>query len=170
MSMIGIGNQEFFAMYATFGFTGHVQVLVRTNVKIYKNDEPWYCRPCKINLFPYFELTNNQLIKLHENNKTKNINKDCNTFCNSQKISVVCSVCDKRNNRADTSASCRNCNSVVHKKCSWLKQAKLLELKRDRGSFLWECSTCMKDEFPFHSVGNMDIVSGSFNSNFSCKF
>ena len=27
----------------------------------------------------------------------------------------------------------------------------------------------MKDEFPFHSVDNMDIVDGSFNSNFSCK-
>ena len=133
------------------------------------NDEPWYCRPCKINLFPFFELTNNQLIKLHENNKTKSINKDYNTFCNSQKISIVCSVCDKRNNRADTSVFCRNCNSVVHKKCSRLKQAELLELKRDRVSFLWECSTCMKDKFPFHSVDNMDIVSGSFNSNFSCK-
>ena len=95
MSMIGIGNQEFFAMYATFGFTGHVQVLVRTNMKIYKNDEPWYCRPCKINLFPYFELTNNQLIKLHENNKTKNQNKDYNTFSNSQKISIVCSIVQK---------------------------------------------------------------------------
>ena len=35
------------------------------------NDEPWYCRPCKINLFAFFELTNNQLLKLHENNKTK---------------------------------------------------------------------------------------------------
>ena len=27
----------------------------------------------------------------------------------------------------------------------------------------------MKDKFPFHSVNNMDIISGSFNSNFSCK-
>ena len=27
----------------------------------------------------------------------------------------------------------------------------------------------MKDKLPFHSVDNMDIVSGSFNSNFSCK-
>ena len=34
MSMIG--NQEFFAIYVTFGFTGHVQVLVRRNMKIYK--------------------------------------------------------------------------------------------------------------------------------------
>ena len=37
------------------------------------NDEPWYCTPCKINLFSFFELTNNHLIKFHENNKT---NKD----------------------------------------------------------------------------------------------
>ena len=38
------------------------------------NDEPWYSRPCKINLFPIFGLTNNQLIKLLKNNKTKNVN------------------------------------------------------------------------------------------------
>ena len=58
-------------------------------------DEPWYCRPCKINLFPFFELTNNQLIKLHENNKPKNQNKDYNTFSNSQQISIVCSIVQK---------------------------------------------------------------------------
>ena len=29
-----IGNQEFFAIHVTFGFTGHVQV--RRNMKIYK--------------------------------------------------------------------------------------------------------------------------------------
>ena len=34
MSMIG--NQELFAIYVTFGFTGHVQVLVRRNMQIYK--------------------------------------------------------------------------------------------------------------------------------------
>ena len=95
---------------------------------------------------------------MHENNKTKNVNKDYKTFCNSQKISVVCSACNKRNNWADTGVFSRSCNSVVHKKCSLLKQAKLLELKRDRISFLWECSICMKDKFPFHSVDNMDIV------------
>ena len=53
---------------------------------------------------------------------------------------------------------CRNCNSVVHKKCSRLKQAELLELKRNRVSFLWESSTCMKDRFRCHSADNMDIV------------
>ena len=99
-----------------------------------------------------------------------NYKRYCNhTFCNSQNISIVCSVCDKRNNRAGTGIFCRNCNSVVHKKCSRLKQAELLELKSKKVSFLWECSTCMKDKFPFHSLDNMDIVSGSFNSNFSCK-
>ena len=30
------GNQEFFAIYATFGFTGRVQALARRNMKIYK--------------------------------------------------------------------------------------------------------------------------------------
>ena len=34
--MFMIGNQEFLARYATFGFTGHVQVLVRGNMEIYK--------------------------------------------------------------------------------------------------------------------------------------
>ena len=40
-------------------------------------------------MLPFSELTNDQLIKLHENNKTKNENKDYNTFCNSQKIVFV---------------------------------------------------------------------------------
>ena len=30
------GNQEIFAIYVTVGFTGHVQVLVRSNMNIYK--------------------------------------------------------------------------------------------------------------------------------------
>ena len=34
--MFMISNQEFFAIHVTFGFTGHVQVLVRRNMKIYK--------------------------------------------------------------------------------------------------------------------------------------
>ena len=34
--MFVISNQEFFAIYETFGFTGHVQVLVRKNMNIYQ--------------------------------------------------------------------------------------------------------------------------------------
>ena len=34
--MFMIGNQVFFAIYVTFGFTGHMQVLVRRNMKNYK--------------------------------------------------------------------------------------------------------------------------------------
>ena len=34
--MFMIGNHNFFAIYVTFGFTGHVQVLVRRNTKTYK--------------------------------------------------------------------------------------------------------------------------------------
>ena len=34
--MFMISNQEFFAIYVTFGFTVHVQVLIRKNMKIYK--------------------------------------------------------------------------------------------------------------------------------------
>ena len=34
--MFMTGNPEFFAIYVTSGFTGHVQVLVRSNMKIYK--------------------------------------------------------------------------------------------------------------------------------------
>ena len=27
-------------------------------------DEPWYCRPCKKNMFPFFDLTNIQINNL----------------------------------------------------------------------------------------------------------
>ena len=37
-----------------------------------------------------------------------------------------------KNNRADTGVFCRNCSSVVHKKCSSLKKTELLELKSIR--------------------------------------
>lgn len=40
------------------------------------NDEIWFCRPCKIHLFLFFQVTNNQLINLHENRETKSKNKD----------------------------------------------------------------------------------------------
>ena len=42
------------------------------------NDEPWYCTP----------LTTKK-------NTKKNTNKDYNTFNNSRKISIICSVCGK---------------------------------------------------------------------------
>ena len=34
--MFAIGDQEFFAINVTFGFTGQMQVLVKRNMKIYK--------------------------------------------------------------------------------------------------------------------------------------
>lgn len=34
--MFMVSNQEFFAIYATFGLTAHVQVLLRRYMKIYK--------------------------------------------------------------------------------------------------------------------------------------
>ena len=87
------------------------------------NDETCFCRPVKINFFPFFELTNNQLINLHENIKTRNKNKDYNTFCKSQKISVVCSVCDKRNSRANTGVFCRNCKVRCHKTTNFVLES-----------------------------------------------
>ena len=68
---------------------------------------------------------------MHEN-KNQSKYKDYNTFCNSQKVSVICCVCNKKNNRADTGVICRNCNFVVHKKCSSLKQAERLELRSNK--------------------------------------
>ena len=62
-------------------------------------------------------------------------------------------MCEKKkNNRADTSVSCRNCNSLLHKKCCRLKQAELFDLKRNEVCFVWECSNFMKDKSPFSSV------------------
>ena len=94
--MFSLGNQEFFAIYATFGFTGHVQVLVSRNMKIYKihvqssdNDKPWFFRPCKVNLFSLFMLTHNQLIKLHKNKKTKNKSKDYNKACSPRSCTIT---------------------------------------------------------------------------------
>ena len=38
------------------------------------------------------------------------------------------------------------------------KKGELLELKRQKVTFLSECSKCTKDKSPFHSVDNMDIA------------
>ena len=75
------------AIYATFGFwiprsCAGISNREYEDLQNSDNDESWFCKPCKIHLFPFIELTNNQLIKLHEYNKIKNKNKD-NTFCNS---------------------------------------------------------------------------------------
>ena len=64
-----------------------------------------------------------------------------------------------KNNRADTDVFCRNCNSVVHKRYSRLKQAELFELKTIRYiSFLWQSLTCMKETLSPNSLDDMEIV------------
>ena len=61
---------------------------------------------------------------------------------------------------------CSLCNLCYHFNCISLT---LADYKYFKSSSLgWNCQTCSKSIFPFHSIEDNELVKLSFNSNLSC--
>ena len=145
------------------------------------DDENWYCRLCKNDIFPFNTIETRNLESLTFNSliiegyyKNK-LNSTLNSFysvvdttVNDSNYISDYSVCKNRVKNPRTSIPCPNCKHLVHKKCSNLNPDLMFKLKRSLN--LWECSHCMEDKFPFTNIENEDILSDSFNSISSCKY
>ena len=78
-----------------------------------------------------------------------------------------CSVCSNLIKKPKCSIPCPTCRHLVHKKCSILTPYQIQILKHQ--SNIWECPTCTKDKFPFSEIEDDEILTLSFNSNWSCN-
>ena len=138
------------------------------NLQKYGSDESWYWRPCIKNIFPFYNLSNNQISNLFQTKKKNRKNENAKTDIQCKKPKD-CSVLNKRNCRIDKSVICNNCYSPVHRKCSKLKPTGISDLKNGR-NLKWECTTCLNNKFPFTFSDDKYIMSNTFNSNFDCRY
>ena len=58
--------------------------------------EPWYCRPCRKGMFPYFDLTNVQINTLTGSTTENYLTSHHNFILQGKALSVTCSVCLKK--------------------------------------------------------------------------
>ena len=135
--------------------------------KLCQSDDPWFCRNCNKDMFPFFNLDNNKLKTLFQHKISKKLTQNQNPVRKNNIKTSICSVCDKQNKIISKSVPCYNCFSPIHKKCSQLKATEVLDLFKRKTE--WECPFCMQQKFPFHLVNDKVLVKESFNSNFNCK-
>ena len=143
--------------------------LTNNEYKEFQNEvnEAWYCRNCKADMLPSFNLTNNQFLNfLNINIYVSNHQVDENRFTNPIN-SLPCSVCYKMNQKTN-SLKCNTFKSQIHKKCTNLKTNDILYIKTSKKK-TWECLACQALKFPFSALNDHDIQKETFNSNFSCK-
>ena len=77
------------------------------------SEEPWYCRICKTNMLPFYNLTTNQFLNFIESN-----NNIPPTFNHTFKDINTCSICNKKNKNKNkkNSLKCSTCKSTIYKK------------------------------------------------------
>ena len=151
--------------------------LANNEYKEFQNEvnEVWYCRNCKADMLPFFNLTNNQFLNfLNINIYVSNHQVDENRFTNPIN-SLPCSVCYKKNQKANSlkyntynSLKYNTYKSLIHKKYTNLKTNDILYIKTSKKK-PWECLPCQALKFPFSALNDHDILKETFNSNFSCK-
>ena len=70
-----------------------------------------------------------------------------------------CNVCNTKVGKCNI--HCSNCKHYIHKKCSQLKPYEINKIDLNK----WECSTCLKEKFPFVLTSLEEIKWMNFNSN-----
>ena len=131
-----------------------------------QNEDPWYCKNCKRNMFPFYDLNDLKIKTLFKSNIRKKQNGK--TKANKCKNKLPCNVCGKINKKPEKSVLCTTCSSHIHRKCSRLKPLELLEIKSNKYAS-WECVSCLQHKFPFTFEDDTFFSKETFNSNFQCK-
>ena len=91
-----------------------------------QNKDPWYCKNCIRNMFPFYDLNDSKIKTLFKtNNKVKQNGKNIANKC--FKNNLPCNVCRKISKKDEKSVLCTTCSSPIHRKCSRLKLMELLE-------------------------------------------
>ena len=127
-------------------------------------NDPWYCRPCKNDMFPFFGLSDYQFFNYIDSQK---LIKPKPSLNKQVARNIICSVCYKKNS-LNRGLNCSSCDFPVHKKCTKLKQCDFLFNKITQNTY-WECIACQNAKFPFSNISNHEIQCFACNSNFTCK-
>ena len=124
------------------------------------NNDTWFCRCCKKDMFPFFDLTNTQFFNFLESNSPCLVSNNSNL--------TDCSICQKINSKKSRLKS-TVCKSIIHKKCSKLQTKEIIDLKTTK-PYTWEFLLCLPHKFPFSALTDHEIVFESFDSSFNCVF
>ena len=122
-----------------------------------KTSDSWFCDPC-LN-FPFASLSNTDMTSLYSALPYIDVNLYQNT----------CGVCSRAilAKKKAKCLPCKNCNKLIHRKCSTLPISILNSLTKT--SFdNFECVKCLSEKFPFTGMSQCQIVEMSYNSNFNC--
>ena len=101
-----------------------------------KSTNQWYCNNC--NIFPFAQLTNNDLADLFDNLRSLN-NK------------TKCFGCNKKIKKNVRFKECLLCTNPFHIQCS------------TKGTNDWTCPKCSLSELPFHHLNNDDFTLNFLN-------
>ena len=118
----------------------------------------WNCRDCSSQIFPFHNIDNKSLIKMHENYPKKYVSTSIVT----NEFKNCCSICDKKLIMPNKGIPCTNCKCLVHVKCTNIKHISK-EYHTFKGN--WQCSACIKTKFAFTDIDNKNLKENSFNSN-----
>ena len=124
----------------------------KENIGDMKND--WLCRDCNSSIFPFFSITNKKL------NELQYYKCKASSFISTENFLSTCSVCDNKVNK-NTGIPCGTCRSMLHMKCTKLKNTSDFLLCRKN----WKCPTCFQTIFPFNSLEKSCLHDMAFNSN-----
>ena len=61
---------------------------------------------------------------------------------------------------------CKQCHSLIHRKCAKLNHYTLQSIGED--IYSWNCSTCRSLQSPFMNQTDSEIIQLTFNSNYDC--
>ena len=118
----------------------------------------WNCRDCYANIFPFHTIDNKSLIVLHQSYPIKYA---VNSVRNNKFIDT-CRICTKKLNKHATGIPCTECKSLIHVKCTNVK-----DISKVYHTFkgTWQCKLCLSEKFPFSDMDNNILNELSYNSN-----
>ena len=131
-------------------------------------DKFWFCRKCNTTIFPFSNLDDNKfktcigIENTIEKQLTESLKKNVKLY------TKKCSVCKRKINKPNKGIPCKCCNSLIHRKCSGIKNSELNSCSKINIIKNWECLSCMMDKFAFTGMEDEDILLANFNSNFHC--
>ena len=123
--------------------------------KIARSKQPWNCRDCIKNMFPFYDLDNERLANFLTSQLSEQV------LSNIHKSTPDCSICYKKIKKKANSLYCNTCKQIHHTKGNTI-----ISSARD-----FECMTCIESKYPFHNIDNTELLDLSFNSitNCSCR-
>ena len=81
-------------------------------------------------------------------------------------FSNICSVCLRQLRMKQKGIPCKQCHSLIHRKCAKLNHYTLKSIGEDINS--WNCSTCRSLQFPFMNQTDSEMIWLTFHSNYDC--